>query len=145
MIKEPFHCIDKVWGEEIWLVNNDKYCGKLLLVDKDAEASYHYHKTKQETFYCLEGYGVLTVEGKDYTIAPTTRPKTIMPNEKHKFRGITEMILLEISTTHSEEDVVRLEPSGVRRFCSRCHQEIIDKCYLVSGNDIFCKRECFDA
>jgi len=111
LIKEPLITVDKVWGEEIILVNNDKYCGKFLLVDRDAEASYHYHKTKQETFYCLEGYGVLTVEGKEYVMTPTTRPKTIMPNEKHKFRGITELILLEISMPHSEDDVVRLEPS----------------------------------
>jgi mannose-6-phosphate isomerase-like protein (cupin superfamily) len=109
--KEKIVTVDKVWGEEIHIVNNDKYCGKLLLLNRNAICSYHYHKTKQETFFCLEGYAMLTIEGKEYFLAPYTRPKTILPGEKHKFHGITECIILEISMPHSEDDVVRLTES----------------------------------
>lgn len=111
MIKEPLITVDKVWGEEIWLVNRKEYCSKLLVLDKEAQSSYHYHKKKQETFYCIEGYAVLTVEGKEYMLAPFTRPKTILPNERHMFRGITETVVLEVSTTHDENDVFRLSKS----------------------------------
>lgn len=111
MRKEDFKFVDKVWGEEIWLVNNDKYCGKLLLVDQDAVTSYHCHKTKMETFYTIEGYGLLCVEGKIHTLAPFTRPKTIEPNERHSVKGLTNLIILEISTPHREDDVIRFKKS----------------------------------
>ena len=111
MRKEKILTVDKVWGEEIHIVNCPQYCGKLLVLDRNAVCSYHYHKTKQETFYCIEGYAMLTIEGKEYLLAPYTRPKTIMPGERHKFRGISEAVILEISMQHSEDDVVRLTES----------------------------------
>lgn len=111
MNKEPLKQVDKVWGEEIWFVNGEKYCGKLLILDKGATSSYHCHKVKEETFMCLEGYAKLTIEGKDYMLAPFTRAKTIKPGEYHKFYGITEAVILEVSTHHEENDVARLTTS----------------------------------
>ena len=111
MKKESLITVDKVWGEEIWLVNRPEYCSKLLLIDRNAESSLHYHKTKQETFFAIEGYALLTIENNEYTLAPFTRAKTIFPGEKHKFKGITEAVIVEISTQHVEEDVVRLTKS----------------------------------
>jgi len=108
--KENFVCVEKKWGEEIWLVNHN-YCGKLLIVDENATSSYHYHPEKMETFYAIEGYATLTIEGKEYMLAPFTRPKTIEPMEKHSFHGITQAVLLEVSTHHDDEDVVRLTES----------------------------------
>ena len=111
MKKENFRYIDKVWGEEIILVNWPEYCGKLLVLDKNAQSSYHYHEKKVETFYCIEGYATLTIEGKDYMLAPFTRPKTIEAGEKHMFRAVSEAVILEISTYHEEADVIRLTQS----------------------------------
>lgn len=111
MKKEKFKFVEKVWGEEIILVNNADYCGKLLLVDRNAESSYHYHEKKGETFYAIEGYGTLVVNGKEHVLAPFTRPKTIEPGDKHRFIGITPLIILEVSTFHDDADVVRLSKS----------------------------------
>jgi len=47
--------VDKDWGRELWIVNNDKYCGKILELNKGYRCSIHYHKIKDETFYILEG------------------------------------------------------------------------------------------
>ena len=47
--------VDKVWGSEEWIVNNDKYCGKILNLKKGFRGSVHHHKNKNETFYLLEG------------------------------------------------------------------------------------------
>ena len=114
MRKEPLITIDKVWGEELVLVNSDKYCSKLLILDRDAKSSYHYHKTKTETFMSIEGYARLVIEGKEYLLAPFTRAKTIEPGERHSFEGITEAVILEVSTPHSDADVIRLtESKGV--------------------------------
>lgn len=110
MKKEPLKTVEKKWGEEIWFVNGE-YCGKLLLLDHNAECSYHYHPIKRETFMAIEGYVRLTIEGKVYILAPFTRAKTIEPNEKHKFFGITEAVILEVSTHHEDDDTVRLTES----------------------------------
>jgi len=99
--------VKKVWGKEIWLVNEDEYCCKFLYLNKDALSSYHYHQEKKETFYAFQGQVALTIKGKDYMLNPASRPKTIEPGALHCFRGITDAIILEISTHHDDKDVVR--------------------------------------
>lgn len=103
--------VEKVWGKEIWLVNYPEYCGKLLLLDRNAESSYHRHKRKKETFAGIEGNAWLTVEGREYMLSPASEAVTIEPGEKHKFVGLTKAVILEISTHHSDDDVERLSKS----------------------------------
>jgi mannose-6-phosphate isomerase-like protein (cupin superfamily) len=110
-VKEKQVQVKKAWGWELWLVNGDKYCGKLLLVDKGATCSYHCHHNKQETFFALQGQCMLTVEDKVYDLNPLARAKTIMPREFHKFKGLTKAVLLEVSTHHDDADVERREES----------------------------------
>lgn len=47
--------VSKGWGHELWMVNNDLYCGKKLFFAKGKRCSWHYHKIKTETFYCQYG------------------------------------------------------------------------------------------
>jgi len=103
--------VKKVWGKEVWIVNCPEYCGKLLYLDKGSQSSYHYHRQKKETFYCLEGQAALTIEGKDYMLNPFARSKTIEPGVKHSFFGLTNCIIIEVSTHHGDSDVVRLTES----------------------------------
>lgn len=103
--------VEKVWGKEIWLVNTDLYCGKLLLLNQGATSSYHYHNNKVETFYAYRGMVKLTIEDKDYILTATTSPVTIHSKEPHKFYGKTDAIIIEISTKHDDKDVVRLSES----------------------------------
>jgi len=107
MKKETMKEVKKVWGKELIIVNCDKYCGKLLHLDKGAESSYHYHKKKQETFYCLKGQVALTIEGRDYMLNPYSRPKTIEPGQLHSFTGLADSVIIEISTHHDDSDVYR--------------------------------------
>lgn len=110
--KETIKTVPKVWGREVWVVNCEKYCGKLLYLDKGAVSSMHYHKEKQETFYALSGQTGLHIEDKDYMLNPYSRPKTIYPGQRHQFTGLSgNIVILEISTQHKEEDVVRLSKS----------------------------------
>ena len=112
MKKEMVVTVDKSWGEEIWFVNSDAYCGKLFIFDRNAETSYHCHWIKRETFTALEGHATLVIEGKEYVLAPFTRSKTVEPGEKHKIIGMTAYaIILEISTHHDEADVERFSES----------------------------------
>jgi len=96
------------WGKELWLVNCGEYCCKLLYLPKGAYSEKHYHQVKKETFYCLRGIVALQVEGNEIVIDPFTKPITIKPNESHLFCGLSNAILLEISTHHDEKDVVFL-------------------------------------
>ena len=45
--------VDKEWGHELWLANNEKedYCGKILFIKKDCSTSLHFHSKKHEAFY----------------------------------------------------------------------------------------------
>jgi mannose-6-phosphate isomerase-like protein (cupin superfamily) len=47
--------VPKGWGFEKWIVNNEKYCGKLLYFVKGKRCSWHYHKIKDEVFYIQSG------------------------------------------------------------------------------------------
>ena len=46
---------DHLWGYELWIENNEKYCNKLLILHKGFESSWHYHERKDETFVIIEG------------------------------------------------------------------------------------------
>ncbi len=111
MRKEEIKVVKKVWGEELWLVNSDKYCGKLLTINEDAKGSYHSHAIKEETFYVLWGKVFLTVEGKGYILDNSSAPITIEPGDRHSMEGLTSAVIVEISTKHDDEDVFRLEES----------------------------------
>jgi len=45
----------KAWGHELWIINNEKYCGKLLVFKKGKKFSMHYHLLKDEAWYISEG------------------------------------------------------------------------------------------
>lgn len=103
--------INKVWGKEIVIVNCDKYCCKILALDCGYVSSTHCHKVKQETFYCLSGELVLWVDGNNCNMCIGSEPVTIYPNQYHWFSSVSGAEVLEISTTHSDEDVYRIEHS----------------------------------
>lgn len=103
--------VHKEWGHEIWVVNEDKYCMKYLIIDPGKQCSLHYHPIKKETFYVEEGVVHVQVshligdfkEGGQVTIDPRT---------PHRFGSEDGARIIEISTHHEDDDVVRLELSG---------------------------------
>lgn len=103
--------VEKVWGKEIVLVNSNLYCGKLLLLNQGATSSYHFHTKKIETFYAYRGMVRLTIDGEDFILTPTTSPITINQKDPHKFYGETDAVIIEVSSHHSDDDVVRLTES----------------------------------
>ena len=79
MKKEELKCVEKAWGFELIIVNCAEYCGKLLFLRKSATSSYHVHRKKKETFFCLDGQVGLTVEMVDHMLNPTPGPKPLSP------------------------------------------------------------------
>lgn len=101
----------KVWGEELWLVNEPEYCCKILCLNKGAHSSLHFHTVKKETFLILSGRVKLERSGNAFILSEGNEGITIKSRQLHRFSGIEDAIILEISTHHDDDDVVRLEVS----------------------------------
>lgn len=103
--------VKKVWGSELWMVNSKKYCGKILTLKKGFCCSKHYHKLKDEAFFILEGSVKMEINNKTKIMLPGEvvhiPPKTI-----HRFIGLEDSKIIEISTQHFEDDSYRLTKSG---------------------------------
>ena len=113
-IRKPLQEVQKGWGKEIWLANNNKYCGKILKFNAGSKFSMHYHVDKEETFYILDGHLKLkyfylsNAEEKiqdlysgDVVDIPQFNP--------HKIEAIKESTIIEISTHHEDSDSYRIE------------------------------------
>ena len=107
--------INKPWGYEKILVNNNLYCGKILHIDKDKGFSWQYHKTKDETFYILSGKCLLFFSNENNIMHAFT--KKLLPEEvfrifpftRHKIIALEDTEIIEISTQHFNEDTYRLK------------------------------------
>ena len=103
----------KVWGAELWLVNEKEYCCKFLEFKKGASGSLHYHPIKKETFKVLNGKCMLEVGDKTYKLSVISKPITINPGTPHRVKALKDTMILEVSTHHDDNDVVRIEVSKV--------------------------------
>lgn len=100
--------VEKVWGEEQYITNTEKYCGKLLHIKPGFVCSDHRHRVKDETFYVLAGHGAIRINGAVRQIkVGDTIP--IYPLNWHCFATAGGMTLLEISTHHDDDDVERMD------------------------------------
>lgn len=105
--------IPKLWGDEQVIVNNDRYCGKILRLRPGYQSSLHRHPLKTETMYILNGR-MQFESPKDHirTVFPTDIID-IPPNVYHRFINPFDVICVfaEFSTPHDDSDVDRLEES----------------------------------
>lgn len=107
---------EHLWGYELWIENNEKYCSKLLILNKGFESSWHYHKRKDETFIVLEGHVLLTyANGINATAQNIILNKgdkfRLKPGVVHTFKSLTpKSTVMEISTT-DDNDNVKLRPA----------------------------------
>lgn len=102
--------VPKIWGYEKWLENNQKYCCKLLSLNKGYQCSLHYHREKDEMFFLTQGHVRLEADGKVIHMRAGDFTR-IKPGTKHRFRGIEDSIIIEVSTHHEEADSYRIEES----------------------------------
>jgi mannose-6-phosphate isomerase-like protein (cupin superfamily) len=117
----------KGWGKEIWIVNNNKYCGKILEFNNMKKFSMHYHYNKDETWYVLSGdFTFRYIDGtnanvisRSLSIGDVIR---ILPGCCHQLECTSDTggKILEISTQHFEEDSYRVmggdsQPNIIRK------------------------------
>jgi len=109
---------EKAWGHELWIVNHDFYCGKLLVFNKDKKFSMHYHLIKEESWYVAEGefeYGWIDTETAKHhtTVIRKGDVVDLEIGQPHQLKALTEgATIFEVSTKHYEEDSYRVIPGS---------------------------------
>jgi mannose-6-phosphate isomerase-like protein (cupin superfamily) len=99
--------VPKPWGEEVWLVHNDRYALKILRINQGKRFSLQLHEVKTETWYVTKGELEVRLGEETFKALPGDTihvpPKTI-----HRLKALTETEFIEVSTPELD-DVVRLE------------------------------------
>ena len=106
--------IEKPWGYEKIIENNEKYVVKELFMKKGNSCSLQYHESKKETVYVLkgklsytEGSTVEQLSVRELNVHDTV---TIDPYTIHRMEALEDCLYLEASTSELD-DVVRLRDS----------------------------------
>jgi mannose-6-phosphate isomerase-like protein (cupin superfamily) len=103
--------VNKLWGYEDVVENNDLYCMKALVMTPGFQSSLHYHPVKDEIFLVIKGICELELSGETHRLTEGQH-RRILPNAPHRFRAIDGVcVVVEAGTTHRDSDVVRLEDS----------------------------------
>jgi len=111
--KSSTTCVEKGWGYEMVIVNNDLYCGKILHFKKGAKFSMHFHMKKMETWYVTSGlftFRWINTANADI-IEETLKPGDTITNhvgEPHQIICLEEGDIFEVSTTHFDADSYRV-------------------------------------
>jgi mannose-6-phosphate isomerase-like protein (cupin superfamily) len=106
--------VKKSWGSELWIANNELYCGKILRFEKGRNCSLHFHKLKTESFYLHSGRLKLRImDSPDATTIEEFELEAgqcmdIPPGMVHQMVALEEAELFEFSTQHFDDDSHRL-------------------------------------
>ena len=106
--------VPKGWGFEKWIVNNEKYCGKLLYFVKGKRCSWHYHKIKDEVFYVHNGKILVkyswkdNLENADEKILEKGDNFHVQTGLRHQMIALEDTELFEFSTQHFDSDSYRI-------------------------------------
>jgi mannose-6-phosphate isomerase-like protein (cupin superfamily) len=112
--RRPVNIVPKGWGREIWIVNGDLYCGKILEIRKGKRCSLHFHKLKTESFYLRAGR--LKVRVKESPESEVIEEFELAAGEcmdiplglVHQMEALEDAELYEFSTQHFDSDSHRI-------------------------------------
>ncbi len=99
--------IEKPWGYENILEQNEIYVLKELFMKVGHGCSLQYHEVKRETIYVLTGRLEIKVNDKK-RVYERGDSITIHPKEVHRMKAMSDCLYLEASTPELD-DVVRLD------------------------------------
>jgi mannose-6-phosphate isomerase-like protein (cupin superfamily) len=112
---------EKAWGHELWIINNELYCGKLLVFKKDKEFSMHFHLLKDEAWYISKGefqYTYIDTETSEHKQIIVREGDCIhlIPGQPHQMLAIEEgSCIFEVSTQHFDSDSYRILPGSSQK------------------------------
>lgn len=108
--------VEKDWGYELIIHNDEDYCGKILFIKKGCCISLQYHELKKETFYLQSGLllakfskpeDFLNKEIKIVKMHPG-QVKEIPRKYIHQVFALEDSVIIEFSTQHFDDDTYRL-------------------------------------
>ncbi len=110
----------KKWGDELWITNNEKYCGKILRFNEGSSFSMHYHVLKEETWCVTKGrlkleYYDLEKADKLDKILEEGDVVHLNPCVPHKLTALVESSVFEVSTQHFNDDSYRIEKGASQK------------------------------
>jgi len=115
---EPIKIVEKVWGREEWLVNDD-YCVKKLYINKGCKLGLHYHEKKDELFYIISGRVLLNhgsdIQHLEELVLKLGDSIRITPNTLHTIVAFEDSLILESSTHHEDSDSYRIPGQESRK------------------------------
>lgn len=109
--------VDKDWGYELIIHNDEKYCGKILFIKKGHCISLQFHKKKTETFYLQSGELLCKFSTEEDFISPEDlkivkmkvgEVKEIPVGFIHQVFAVEDSTIVEFSTQHFDDDTYRI-------------------------------------
>jgi NDP-sugar pyrophosphorylase family protein len=98
--------IEKPWGYERIIVNNEKYLVKELYIKKGFSTSVHYHTSKDESMHVMEGEGYIDFpKEKRKENASKGSVIRIEPKRVHAIVAKENLRIFEYSTPHPSDTV----------------------------------------
>ena len=112
---QEINFVPKGWGFEKWIVNCDKYCGKLLFFVKGKKCSWHFHKIKDE-YFCVQSGKIKVyysdednIDNAKITVLTQGDNFHVYQGLRHRMEAIEDTELFEFSTQHFDSDSYRIE------------------------------------
>lgn len=108
--------VQKGWGSERWIWNNEEYCGKILEFKKGKKCSWHKHFLKDECFLNIKGKVQITygwsenIEEAEKVILEEGQVFHIPRGLIHQALALEDSTIIEFSTQHFDEDSIRITP-----------------------------------
>lgn len=117
---KPPKKVEKTWGYELWIHNDEDYCGKLLVFPKQGSRfSMHYHLKKKETWYIQSGefrFKTFDLENAKPLEYILREGDSVLINRGLPHQLISmkdDSIIVEVSTEHFDEDSYRIWKNSV--------------------------------
>lgn len=112
IIKKPT-IVNKGWGFEEQIINNDMYCSKILHFLVGTVSSLHYHIDKHETWFLANGIikikGINPDTAEEFELIVNTGEIIDIPRGTvHQVIAMTDADIFEVSTPDSRNDNYRI-------------------------------------
>jgi hypothetical protein len=123
--------VPKPWGHELIFAENERYAGKLLVLEPGHRLSLQYHQRKDETIYVLEGEVDLLVD-----IDGEMRELTLKAGDSHRIRPGRPAPHEREGALHARRGLfagARRRRAARRRVRAGRHDGAVRRTSLVSG------------
>lgn len=106
--------VEKGWGFEDWIWNDENYCGKRLFFNKNKRCSFHYHAIKDEVLYLQSGLIVMRyslhddLDHAEFDVLVPGSAFHVPPGLRHQMIAVEESMIFEVSTHHEDSDSIRV-------------------------------------